>query len=256
MSANVTWQAWIQHKGIEQFDCNDCMRLWTKQVSTGSQDIIVPCEQAWVDWKEDLEDNLTCRCFGICTRPSKNKCHHHTFQDGKNGAVQWQHHAGMQCGDEQTHIFLCSTHSSSTICSVGSTQQTAWNQQSLTVTIFALASACSALLVDEHCWFLHSFVTSLTLLDCMFTALSCSSQDVCHFDVPAGYLASKKLHSTLVWCLSKFHSSVCLSVCHMSGMLHEGHVTVVANPMRGMSQWQLTGWEIRALMSLPAVFHP
>lgn len=72
----------------------------------------------------------------------------------------------------------------------------------------------------------------------------------------------KKLHSTLVQCLSQFYSSVCMSacvslcmhVCHTRAMSHEGHVAVVADPVRRMSQWQLIRQETRALMSCQQCF--
>jgi len=50
----------------------------------------------------------------------------------------------------------------------------------------------------------------------------------------------RQLPSTSVWGLSKLCSSVCLSgcmsVCHTRDKTHEGHVKVVTNHMRRMSQ--------------------
>jgi len=218
-SAQRHWAIWLQwlhvvvdKAGFDWESRHHCL-MWTRV--------------SWLEGRFGRQSHL--QMFRHPHKATQKQVSSSHFSRRKKLRSAMAHHAGMQCGDEQTHIFLCSTHSPSTICSVGSTQQTAWNQQSLTVTIFALASACSALLVDEHCWFFHSFVTSLPPLDCMFTAFSCSSQDVCHFDVPAGYLASKKLHSTSVWCLSKFYSSVCLSVSLS--------VAWAACDMRIMSQW-------------------
>jgi len=49
---------------------------------------------------------------------------------------------------------------------------------------------------------------------------------------------------------------ICLSFCLSICMSHKGHVTVVTNHMRGMSQWQLAGQKTRILMLLRAVFDP
>jgi len=46
----------------------------------------------------------------------------------------------------------------------------------------------------------------------------------------------------------------CMYVCHLRDMSHKGHVTVAANLIRKVSQWQLVGHKTRTLMSCNTQF--